>query len=294
MTHTADAAGTGTDARVSVELQGAGGTSSGPQQLLQRCAADSSSSGRSFQRGQADAFMVRCRELGQLQQLAVWHDGSGTSPAWRLDRIEVQHSSTGQVRVLWQCPRAVSARMPGGGAARTLPFTPVPLLLHGVLPSGCCTRQVWHFACGEWLGGPQGSARRLLQASGTPLTASYRVTVTTANVRGGSTDAAVHLAIHGARGDTGRLPLAPAPGAPHAAFSRGAVDEFLLQGVPDVGAMSHVVIGHDGSGCAPAWMLQGLEVTHLGSGQALKFSAHRCVACGAARVDGHCLCKCCS
>lgn len=51
-------------------------------------------------------------------------------------------------------------------------------------------------------------------------------------------------------------------------------DEFVVSGA-DVGAMSHVVLGHEGSGLGPAWHVAELEVQHMGTGQLLKFTVNR-------------------
>jgi hypothetical protein len=39
-----------------------------------------------------------------------------------------------------------------------------------------------------------------------------------------------------------------------ALFQRGSLDVFILRGLPDVDALTHLLIGHDGSGTHPGKM----------------------------------------
>ena len=43
-----------------------------------------------------------------------------------------------------------------------------------------------------------------------------------------------------------------------ASFSRNALDTFLLRGLTDVGKLSEVEIGHDGTGLGPGEWVQGV------------------------------------
>ena len=42
-----------------------------------------------FERSQTDNFDVRAVDLGKLRKVKVWHDSSGLSPSWFLDKIVV-------------------------------------------------------------------------------------------------------------------------------------------------------------------------------------------------------------
>ncbi|KAF6255158.1 Lipase/lipooxygenase [Scenedesmus sp. NREL 46B-D3] len=227
--HTSDVSDAGTSARVHVDMSGST-CCSGPQALSTSASISSSCC---FERGRAGSFNVTCRELGELSDLTVWHDGSGPGSAWHLVYVEVQH-----------------------------------------VPSG----QVWYFPCNQWLGSSQGdvAARRTLQAMRSfdpaSLLCRYRVAVTTSNVRGAGSDANVFVVIHGSEGDTARKALAMQQGVN--CFERGRRDEFTVAGA-DVGVMSHVVLGHDGSGLGPAWHVAELDVQHKGTGQLLKFTVNR-------------------
>lgn len=91
--HTGDAWGAGTDAHVFVDIRGSNG-SSGTQELSRSV----NGSGNCFERGQADSFQLRLRDLGELAELTVWHDNSGMAAGWNLAYIEMQHVGNGQVR----------------------------------------------------------------------------------------------------------------------------------------------------------------------------------------------------
>lgn len=78
-----------------------------------------------------------------------------------------------------------------------------------------------------------------------PIT--YTIAVETANVRGASTDADVHIALMGDRGTTGRLALRHAAGQPSEWLQRGRTDIFTEEAA-DVGALEQAVIGHNNTG----------------------------------------------
>eukprot|EP00879_Flechtneria_rotunda_P024917 GHRR01026444.1.p1 GENE.GHRR01026444.1~~GHRR01026444.1.p1 ORF type:complete len:223 (+),score=60.05 GHRR01026444.1:349-1017(+) len=80
VTHTGDIRGAATDASVDVELLGTNGASSGLQQLPAQ-------GPNSFQRGVVDAFMLKCKDLGELVGVRVGHDGAGAHPAWHLVQV---------------------------------------------------------------------------------------------------------------------------------------------------------------------------------------------------------------
>jgi hypothetical protein len=98
-THTGDVRNAGTDAHVYIDLKGSI-CRTGPQTLSKPIhGSSSSSSSNCFERGQADSFEVTCRDLGELAELTVWHDGSGLGSGWNLAYVEVQHVRSGQVSV---------------------------------------------------------------------------------------------------------------------------------------------------------------------------------------------------
>lgn len=61
--------------------------SSGRQQLASRNAD-------AFSRGSTDDFALHLRHMGQLQELHIWHNGTGLATAWHLSLIIVADETT--------------------------------------------------------------------------------------------------------------------------------------------------------------------------------------------------------
>ena len=62
--------------------------SSGHQQLA-------SSNADAFSRGSTDEFALHLRHMGQLQELHIWHNGTGLATAWRLSLIVIADETNG-------------------------------------------------------------------------------------------------------------------------------------------------------------------------------------------------------
>lgn len=134
----------------------------------------------------------------------------------------------------------------------------------------------------------------------------YKVTVRTGTRRGSGTDANVKMTLFGAGGDTGSRPLdnsrvsdcgaccalgvlasrmhrdlhtTPCPvttlpslhfstaTVPQNNYEAGAIDVFFIES-PDVGAMSRLRIGHDGSGSMSGWFLEDVVVENVSNAKA--------------------------
>jgi lipoxygenase homology domain-containing protein 1 len=83
----------------------------------------------------------------------------------------------------------------------------------------------------------------------------YRVTVRTGDKRGAGTDANVFVILHGPDGDTGKRNLESAGNN----FERGNADVFGIEAF-DVGELTKITIGHDGSGFGSGWFLDNVVV----------------------------------
>lgn len=108
----------------------------------------------------------------------------------------------------------------------------------------------WVFNCGRWL--DKGEDDRQIVRDLVPVSdgkaqgiavVKYKVSVRTGDKRGAGTDANVYIILHGARGDTGKRPLESAGNN----FERNKVDIFGIETL-DVGELTKITIGHDGSG----------------------------------------------
>lgn len=125
------------------------------------------------------------------------------------------------------------------------------------------------FLANRWLEGsllevelfPEGSSRATVHLK-------YHVTVNTSNQKGAGTHSNVSIKLTGKKGAFGPVPL---EGGGRSAFDRGKQDSFLIE-CPDLGEITGVNIGHDGSGggflSGPSkWLLDSVLV------QAMKMDA---------------------
>lgn len=86
----------------------------------------------------------------------------------------------------------------------------------------------------------------------------------TSNQHGAGTDANVFMDLRGALGATGRVVLRnPRIVNP---FERGQADDFEVK-FNDLGALSEMVLGHDGTGTGASWHCEQVEVTDTRVGQ---------------------------
>jgi hypothetical protein len=248
--------------QVSVELVGSRG-SSGRLQLLPALQATRPLAGRQmFQQGQADGFLMALPDVGDLQQLVVWHDCSGASAAWHLDYAVACWPHPHGRLVYFVCCGGLGADQPGG-AKRTLQVSgrnarpaPGPVCMHGLEPGGGAPTALHCFTYSQ-------AARTVVARFGpqaTPLAprsppppspqassvdpscqfSRFLVRVHTSMLPEAGTSARVHLALHGSQGTSKRLLL-------RGSFQQGCVDECELP-CRDVGSVRSICIGHDGSG----------------------------------------------
>ena len=100
---------------------------------------------------------------------------------------------------------------------------------------------------------------------------AYRVEPLTRDVQDAGTNATVSVTIFGERGDTGALTLDTTADN----FVRASEDSFTLANARNVGAITHVVLGHDESALMgdPAWHVAELKIHNLKTGEAVTFPA---------------------
>ena len=68
---------------------------------------------------QADTFALQLRDLGELQQLTIGHDGHGWGSGWHLKKVVVTHTATGR-QWLFPCGRWLNENREDGLTVRTL------------------------------------------------------------------------------------------------------------------------------------------------------------------------------
>ncbi|KAG2499991.1 hypothetical protein HYH03_002273 [Edaphochlamys debaryana] len=185
-----------------------------------------------FERAAVDKFLLKkYRNCGNLTRIKIGHDNGGMAPGWHLDYVEVTDDSTG-----------VS----------------------------------YFFPCGKWFDkkeGDQAIERVLLVALKDPKAgkAQYKITVHTSDIKFAGTDANVFIEVHGDMDGqpttTGRVALNNSKNN----FERAAVDMFNFPGLPNVGTIKRIVIGHDNFGPGAAWHLNKVDVLLVNSGQECHF-----------------------
>jgi len=60
----------------------------------------------SFQRGRAEAFLIKAADVGEMERVQIRHDGSGVDASWFLDTVIVENMSTAATCVLASPPPA--------------------------------------------------------------------------------------------------------------------------------------------------------------------------------------------
>jgi len=87
-------------------------SSSGRQQLA-------STNADAFSRGSTDGFDLRLRHMGQLQELHIWHNGTGLATAWHLSLIVVADETNGER----YCAQNIHCNFELSSSAKTGPQT---------------------------------------------------------------------------------------------------------------------------------------------------------------------------
>ena len=149
--------------------------------------------------------------------------------------------------------------------------------LDNIVVTAETTNKQWIFNCSRWLdkGEDDGQIVRDLApvsdgtATGTKV-AKYKISVRTGDKRGAGTDANVFIVLHGGTGSTGRYKLESAGNN----FERGRVDVFGIEAF-DVGALTKITIGHDGTGFGSGWFLDNVTVRDQTSNKEYKFQCGR-------------------
>ncbi|KAH3761318.1 hypothetical protein Pelo_6863 [Pelomyxa schiedti] len=128
----------------------------------------------------------------------------------------------------------------------------------------------WFFLCGDWLSRSTELQRELVAVAhdgpGSPPLRRYRIAVHTGDRRGAGTDANVYAILHGDKGVSQKCSL----DGPGNCFERKHVDVFGVE-APDLGTLTKLIIGHDGTGVGSAWFLDKVIVSEEASGAAWHF-----------------------
>lgn len=269
---TSDVQGAGTDAKVYVDIKGTNG-SLGQQQLT--ATVDGKADRKPFERNQVDAFAVDSAWLGEPQSLVIGHDGSGAFPRWHLDAVRV-YDPFNDYTYEFHGGMWVDADEQGRHQVelRVANLNPNPKQP----PSGGAAAST------------QGSKTKAAAAAAAALPAdtmaTYTVTVTTSDVLGSGTDAAVTLNLHGSRGS---LPAEQRLDATTAAagsgsrnlFERGQSDTFTFTTLW-LGPLTTAIVSSDNRNLAARWHCRSLSVHDSVDGYTYQFPCNAWVDADAA------------
>mmetsp|Transcript_2129 Transcript_2129/g.5389 ORF Transcript_2129/g.5389 Transcript_2129/m.5389 type:complete len:727 (-) Transcript_2129:75-2255(-) len=127
------------------------------------------------------------------------------------------------------------------------------------------------FPCHDWFarGYGDGKIERTLWAEGftPPVDATWRIDVVTGTHRNAGTDAHVEVELLGRSGAmAGPFPLRPEDGS----FLPASTDSFTVT-APAVGDLVALKVRHDNAGVDPAWFLESITVTELGTTSVWQF-----------------------
>ena len=189
-----------------------------------------------FEAGQTDLFEIKCDNVGYLKKVRIGHDAKGLGSGWHLKQVTVE-SAKDRTSWLCECNRWLDTFEDDGRIERDLPAV------------------------------EQQSRQR--------PEITYKVYVTTSDLKFSGTDANVYIDIHGRqRGlSTGRIALKSSKMNVNV-FERGRTDYFEVRGV-DVGEIGMVRVGHDNSGAGPGWHLKEVVVEGPHDGRRYKFTCDR-------------------
>jgi hypothetical protein len=187
-----------------------------------------SSSRENFERGKTDVFFMETPNLGELSAVKIGHDNAGTAPGWCLDRVIVSNEDA-----------------PGE-------TTVFDAGLKGKLG-------------GRWL--DKSADGGVTQCTLAPLAANagvyYGIETMTSDVTCAGTDANVSVALIGLKdGKTTRSRAVKLENSLNT-FERGALEEFEIGPVPDVGDLVAIEIGHDGTSVGSGWRCDRVAVWNL-------------------------------
>ena len=178
--------------------------------------------------GKKDVFFLEMPDLGELSAIKIGHDNAGLGPGWCLDRVIVSdEDAPGEATVF---DASVKGK-PGG----------------------------------RWLDkSADGGATQCTLA---PLAANagayYGVETMTSDVMFAGTDANVSLTLIGLKdGKETRSKTMKLDNSSNN-FERGALEEFEVGPIPDVGELVAIEIGHDGSGIGSGWRCDHVAVWDL-------------------------------
>ncbi|XP_027888486.1 lipoxygenase homology domain-containing protein 1 [Xiphophorus couchianus] len=185
-----------------------------------------------FERSKTDVFRIRTHNVGHVKKIRIEHDNTGMNAGWFLDRVVITDVIRPHLR--------------------------------------------FYFACNNWLSKEEGDglyARDLLGSMDQmdmPKYNKYIVSVFTADMKGGGTDADVFINIFGEFGDTGERRL----DSDKNNFEKATEDKFTID-APNLGKIRKITIGHNNKGSSAGWFVDKVILDDMGNKVVYEFPINR-------------------
>ncbi|KAM9308372.1 oxygen-regulated protein 1 [Gastrophryne carolinensis] len=105
----------------------------------------------------------------------------------------------------------------------------------------------------------------------------HEIKVYTGDMSGAGTDANVYIILFGENGNSFGPVQLTQPLKDEKPFKSGKVDTFIIS-TKEIGTISHIEIGHNGTGFGSGWFLDKIEITSLSTNDMTEFKCNRWLA----------------
>jgi lipoxygenase homology domain-containing protein 1 len=233
---TSDLLGSGTNAKVFIELMGSKQQSG--EIVLDKSLLKKPTKKDLFEAGQTDTFIVKCRNVGKIRQIRIGHDNTGFAPGWHLKNVQIESEIDGR-QWICECNQWFDKKEGDGKIERQLIAIPIDQLNNYEKES---------FAL-------------------------YKVLIKTSDLRNAGTDANVYIQLFGKSNKTDKIPLTTSKNHKNK-FERGNEDEFEVESFDIGDDIEFVRIGHDNKGISPGWHCKQIKI-QLQNGKQFVFPCNK-------------------
>ncbi|KAM5220871.1 lipoxygenase homology domain-containing protein 1 isoform 1-T1 [Hipposideros larvatus] len=189
-----------------------------------------------FQKGNVDEFTIESVTLRKVRRVRIRHDGKGGNSGWFLERVLVREEGQPESdNVEFPCLRWLDKNKDDGQVVREL------------LPS---------------------------DSNATLKNFRYHISLKTGDVPEASTDSQVYIKLYGDKSDTIKQDLLASDNNLKKRFECNQVDEFTIETL-NIGTITRVLIGHDGSGKHAGWFLGSMQIRVPRQGKQYTFPVNR-------------------
>ncbi|XP_038056107.1 uncharacterized protein LOC119728107 [Patiria miniata] len=171
-----------------------------------------------FQPGTEEEFEISVGDIGPVSKIRLEHDNSGDSPAWHVNSVTMKDLDTNE-ELDFKMDRWLARDEDDGQICHEVP----------AVREGKDSLQVY----------------------------SYQVKVHTGDRDNATTEGAIHMTLHGSRGDSGQRLLVTSNNSQK--FAKGQIDTFTIQAV-DLGKVHTISVRNDSLEPSQAWYLEKAAV----------------------------------